>query len=355
MKKLSIIFGLFILLVSGQILAKDPLKVGFIYVSPIGDAGWTYQHDQGRIAIEEEFGDQIQVKYIESVGEGPDAERVIRKLASSGYDLIFGTSFGYMNPMLKIAKAFPKVVFEHATGYKTSRNMGNYTPRFYEGRYLAGIAAGSKVKSNFIGYIAAFPIPEVVRGINAFALGAQSVNPKAKVKVIWTNSWFNPGKESEAANTLLAQGADLLTHHTDSVAVVKAAQDKGKYAIAYHSDMKKHGGEAQLGAVIHLWHDFYSSKVRDVLDGNWEASSLWYGISKDMVDFQITSDLLDDDIIDKIEQTKEGIPDGTIHPFTGPIIDQRGKLRVAEGEVLTDQDMLSMNYFVRGVIGRLSN
>ena len=335
--------------------AKDPLQVAFVYVSPIGDAGWSYQHDQGRLAAIDKFGDKITTKYIESVNEGADAERVIRKLASSGYDLIFTTSFGYMNPTLKIAKQFPKVIFEHASGYKTAKNMGNYLPRFYEGRYLAGMAAGAASASNLIGYIAAFPIPEVVRGINAFTLGAQSVNPAARVKVIWTNAWFDPSKETEAANSLIAQGADLLTHHTDSVAVVKAAKDKNIPAIAYHSDMQKHAGKAQLGAVIHVWDKFYIDKIQQVLDGTWQSGSLWQGIPENLVDFKVTTNQLDSEVVDKIDSSKAQIAAGRLHPFTGPIYDQKGEQKAKAGEILSDSDLLSMDYFVRGVSGRLGN
>ncbi len=329
-----------------------PLKVGFVYVSPIGDAGWTYQHDLGRLAVEKKFGDKVETKYFESIGEGPDAERIIRKLASSGYDLIFATSFGYMNPTLKVASAFPEVVFEHATGYKKSKNMGNFSPRFYEGRYLAGIAAGKKTKSNIIGYVAAFPIPEVVRGINAFTLGAQSVNPNVKVKVLWTNSWFDPGKESEAANSLIAQNADILTHHTDSIAVVKTAKDNGINAISYHSDMKKHGKEAQIGAVVHNWGKFYIAKIEQVLNGTWKSQSLWQGIPEGLVDFKVTSEL-DKNTAELIEQHRKGIANRSFHPFTGPITDQAGNVRLAKNFVANDQMLTQMNYFVKGVEGKL--
>ena len=236
----------------GAAQAPAPLKIGFIYVSPIGDAGWTHQHDIARLAMEKNLGGKVTTKFIESVPEGADAERVIRELAQSGHQLIFTTSFGYMNPTIKVAQQFPNVHFEHATGYKTAKNVGTYNARFYEGRYLAGIVAGKMTKTNVAGYVAAFPIPEVVMGINAFARGMRSVNPKAEVKVVWVNSWFDPGRESEAANTLAAQGADVLTHHTDSTAVVQAAEAKKIYAVAYHSDMSKYGPNAQITAVTHV-------------------------------------------------------------------------------------------------------
>lgn len=346
---------LFLSLIIGSmfsVLMAAPLKVAFVYVSPIGDAGWTYQHDIGRIAIEKKFGSKIKVRYFESIKEGPESERVIRKLASSGYDLIFTTSFGFMNPTLRVAKAFPKVYFEHATGYKTSKNMSNYSPRFYEGRYLSGIAAASKSKKGVVGYIAAFPIPEVIRGINSFTLGAKSINPNIKVKVIWTSSWFDPSKESEAAKTLVLNGADVLTHHTDSITAVKIAKDKGIYAIAYHSDMKKHGGSAQIGAVVHNWENYYTNEVNKVLNKTWKTSSVWLGMKEGMVDFIISSNL-DKNIKAKIKKAKKGIINGSFNIFTGPIKDNKGKLRVKAKSSLNDSDLAKMNYFVEGVEGKL--
>ncbi len=352
MKKLLIaLVSVFVVTFQAQ-AADKPLKIGFVYVSPIGDAGWTFQHDLGRIGIEKEFGDRIETKYIESVAEGPDAERVIRKLASTGYGLIFATSFGFMNPTLKTAQRFPKVVFEHATGYKTSKNMGNYSPRFYEGRYLSGIAAGAKTKTNVIGYVGAFPIPEVVRGINAFALGARSVNPDVVVKVVWVNSWYDPGKESEAANSLITQNADVLTHHTDSIAIVKAAASKGKFSISYHSDMQKHGGQSQIGAVVHKWTKFYSEKVNEVLSGTWKSESKWLGIKEGMVDFYVTAPM-DASVKSKIAKARAGIVDGSVHPFAGPIKNQQGKMMINEGASADDKALGSMNYFVEGVEGKL--
>ena len=236
-----------------QTPAAAPLKIGFVYVSPVGDAGWTSQHDMARKAMEQALAGKVVTQFVENVPEGPDAERVIRELAQKGNGLIFTTSFGFMNPTLKVAQQFPKVKFEHATGYKTAANVGTYNARFYEGRYLAGIVAGRMTKTNVAGYVAAFPIPEVVMGINAFTRGMRSVNPKAEVKVVWTSSWYDPGKERQASETLVSQGADVLTHHTDSTATVQAAEAKQVYAIAYHSDMTKYGPHAQLTAVTHVW------------------------------------------------------------------------------------------------------
>lgn len=341
------------MVVAGSVSAEEPLKIGFVHVSPIGDAGWTYQHDLGRKAIEEKFGDKIQVKYIESVPEGAEAERVIRDLASSGNKLIFGTSFGFMNPMVKVAKAFPDTHFEHATGYKTEANMGNYNARFYEGRYLAGIVAGSMTKSNTLGYVAAFPIPEVVMGINAYIRGAQSVNPKAEVKVVWINSWFDPGREREAAVALMDQGADILTHHTDSTAVVAAAEEKGKYAIAYHSDMSKYGAKAHLTAVTHHWEQFYIDQVQQALDKTWKPSSLWGGVKEGMIGLSALNAVVPKEVADKVEQAKADMIAGKLHPFAGPVLDQDGKERVAAGGNITDEDLSKMDYYVQGVQGKL--
>ncbi len=333
--------------------AADPLKVGFIYVSPIGDAGWTYQHDLGRKALEEKFGDKIEVKYIDSVPEGAEAERVTRELAASGNQLIFGTSFGFMNPMLKVAKAFPDTAFDHATGYKTADNLGNYNARFYEGRYLAGIVAGSMSKSNVLGYVAAFPIPEVVQGINAYTRGAQTVNPDIEVKVVWVNSWFDPGREREAADALIDQGADVITHHTDSTAVVVAAEEKGKYAIAYHSDMAKYGPKAHLTAVTHHWEDYYIKQVQAVLDGNWKPTSVWGGIKDGMIDLAPMNEAVPADVVAKVEEAKTAIAAGSLHPFAGPVLDQDGKEVVAAGTDMTDEAMSKMDFYVKGVQGKL--
>ncbi len=330
----------------------EPLKIGFVYVSPVGDAGWSYQHDLGRQAVVQRYGDRVKTRFFESIAEGPDAERVIGKLARSGFDLIFSTSFGFQNPTLSVAHRYPSLVFEQATGYKRAPNVGNYSPRFYEGRYLAGVAAGGSTRSNIIGYVAAFPIPEVVRGINAMALGALRANPKAQIRVIWTNSWFDIAKESDAADSLVAQGADVLTHHTDSVAVVKKAKDLGVHAIAYHSDMKKHGGAAQLGAVVHNWQDFYTDIVESVLEGTWQSQSIWDGIDQGMVDFVVTSEMKSD-LSQLLRTTKQQIVNGQLHPFDGPIVDQDGSQVLAKGAYLSDQELLRMDYFVSNVQGRL--
>lgn len=329
------------------------LKVGFVYVSPIGSAGWTYSHDQGRRHLERVFGDKIKTTYVEKVPEGTDAERVIRQLAASGHTLIFTTSFGYMDPTIKTAKRFPNIRFEHATGYKRSKNVGTYLARFYEGRYLAGIVAGKMTKSNRLGYVAAFPIPEVVRGINAFIRGARSVNPKATVRVIWVNSWYDPGKEREAAETLITQGADVLMQHTDSTAVVQAAEAKGVYAIGYHSDMSKFGPKAHLTASIHNWRGFYEKTVRKVLDGSWKSGAVWGGIKEDMVRMAPFNAAVPEATRKLVAEAIAAIKAGTLHPFQGPVKDQTGKVRIAAGTVMTDGDLAKMNWYVEGVVGSL--
>ncbi len=340
--------------ISGTALqAAEPLKVGFVYVSPIGDAGWTYQHELGRLQMQEALGDKVESKYIENVPEGGEAERVIRQFAADDYELVFTTSFGYMNPTLKVAKRYPKVTFEHATGYKKAKNVGTYVARFYEGRYLAGILAGKMTKTNIAGYVAAFPIPEVLRGINAFTLGMRSVNPEAEVKVIWTNSWFDPGREQEAAEVLIAQGADVVTHHTDSTAVVKAAEEKGIYAIGYHSDMSKYGPNAQLTAVTHHWGDFYTQIATEVVDGSWEPRDVWGGVKEGMISLSPINDAVPEDVKTLVAEQEAAIKSGTLHPFQGPIKNQAGEVVVAEGEAMSDADLQKMEWYVEGVQGKL--
>ena len=332
---------------------KEPLKIGFVYVSPIGDAGWTFQHDTGRKEMEKALGGKVTTKYIESIPEGADAERVIRDLAQSGHNLIFTTSFGYMNPTLKVATAFPKVNFEHATGYKTAKNVGIYNARFYEGCYLAGIVAGKMTKSGVAGYVAAFPIPEVVMGINAFARGMRSVNPKAEVKVIWTNSWFDPGRESEASNTLISQGADVLTHHTDSTAAVQTAEAKKVYAIAYHSDMSKYGPNAQLTAVTHHWGDYYTRVAQSVLDGKWQPDNVWGGIKDGMIKLAPFNKIVPPDVVAMVKKAEGEIAAGKLSPFTGPMKTNDGREVLAAGKTLTDAELSKMDYYVEGVVGKL--
>src|SRR5690606_31052434 len=257
----------------------DPLKVGFIYVGPIGDYGWSYQHDQGRLAIEEEIGDKVDTTYVESVSEGPDAERVIRQLAAAGHDLIFTTSFGFMDPTAKVAKMFPDVKFEHATGYTRLDNLSTYSARFYEGRWIIGTIAGLMTETNKIGYVASVPIPEVVRGINAATLAARKVNPDVEVQVVWVNSWYDPAKEADAAKALIAQGADMLMQHTDSPAALQVAENEGVFAFGQASDMAKFAPTAQLTAIIDNWAPYYIDRTRAVMEGTWESQDTWGGLA----------------------------------------------------------------------------
>ncbi|WP_083232560.1 MULTISPECIES: BMP family ABC transporter substrate-binding protein [Endozoicomonas] len=334
---------------------EKPLKVGFVYVGPVGDAGWTYGHDEGRLEMVEKLGKNIETTYVESVSEGADAERVIRKLAQQGHDLIFTTSFGYMNPTLKVAKQFPNVKFQHATGYKRGKNVGTYSARFYEGRYLTGVIAGHMTKNNVIGYVGSFPIPEVVQGINAFTLGLRSVNPDATVKVVWINSWYDPAKEREAAESLIAQGADIINQHTDSPAPVQAAQDKGVYAFGYDTDMTRFGPDAHLtGSMVH-WGGFYTDTAKAVLDKQWKPEDVWGGFSAGMVEMAPYNKAIPEKVIAQVETFKEQIADGTFTIFEGPIKAQDGSIKVSEGTKLNDGDILSMNWYVEGVEGSLPN
>ncbi|MEP6656327.1 MAG: BMP family ABC transporter substrate-binding protein [Betaproteobacteria bacterium] len=339
--------------IAQQGAATAPYKVGYIYVSPIGDGGWTFQHDTGRKEMEKALAGKVVTKYVEAVPEGADAERVIRELAQSGNQLIFTTSFGYMNPTIKIAMAFPNTKFEHATGYKTASNVGIYNARFYEGRYLAGMVAGRMTKSNIAGYVAAFPIPEVVMGINAFTRGMRAVNPAAEMKVIWVNAWYDPGREKQAADTLVSQGADVLTHHTDSTAVVQAAEADKVYAVAYHSDMSKYGPHAQLTAVTHQWGAYYTKVVSDAIAGRWKPGNVWGGLRERMIKMGPFNAAVPKDVQDLVNKTAGEIGAGKFHPFTGPMKDNEGKDRLAAGKVMTDEVLSKMDYYVEGVQGKL--
>jgi simple sugar transport system substrate-binding protein len=330
----------------------EPLKVGFVYVSPVGDAGWTSQHHLGRGEMLKALGDKVTSTFVEKVPEGADAARVIRDLAQQGHKLIFTTSFGFMNPTLKVAEEFKDVKFEHATGYKTAANVNSYNARFYEGRYLAGMIAGRMTKTNTLGYVAAFPIPEVLQGINAFALGARSVNPKAQVRVVWVNTWYDPGKERDAASALMGQGADVVTHHTDSTATVAAAEEKGKMAVAYHSDMARFGPNAQLAAVTHHWGDYYTRRARAALDGSWKVEPVWGGIREGMIKLEGLSDKLPKDVVDAVKAREDELRKGAFHPFTGPVRTNDGKV-VVESGALSDEQLSKMDYYVEGVVGKV--
>lgn len=332
--------------------ADDPLKVGFIYVGPIGDHGWSYQHHEGLKAVEAAYGDKVKTTFVESVSEGPDAERVIRQLAASGHGLIFTTSFGFMDPTVKVAKQFPKVKFEHATGYKRADNVATYSARFYEGRYIAGQIAGKMSKKGKAGYVASFPIPEVIRGVNAFLLGMQSVNPDAEISVVWVNSWFDPGKEADATKALIAQGADIITQHTDSPAPMQTAANAGIPAFGQASDMHEFGKTAQLTSIIDNWAPYYVARVGAVLDGSWESQDTWDGIQPGMVQMSPYSNM-DYEIAKAAKETEDLIRLDRLHPFAGPIVDRDGKERVAEGETADDGMMATMDFFIKGVIGDL--
>lgn len=332
-------------------MAQDgPLKIGFLYSSLIGDAGWTYQHDLGRLALEAEFGDLIETAFVESIDGGADAERVIRQFASEGYGLIFGTSFNHMNPMARVAAQFPDVAFEHATGYTQDANLAIYHTRAYESRYLVGMVAGAMGDS--MGVVASYPIPEVLRGINAMTLGARSVNPEFTVKVVWLSSWFDPGLERTASDALLDQGVDVLAHFTDSPAVVQAAEDRGKYVVAL-GDMAQYGENSHLTALVYNWAPYYIERVKAVLDGTWETSNTWEGISADMMTIAPFAAAVPQDVRDMVMAKKDEIGSGAFHPFQGPLVAQDGSVKVEDGALPDDGMLLSMDFYVEGVEGSL--
>ena len=346
-----LVFGALCLSLNSAVLANshDPLKGAFVYVGPTGDAGWTYAHDEARKYMEKELGNKVETSYVESVAEGAGAEGIITELVKDGNQLIFTTSFGYMNPTLKVAKKFPKVKFEHASGYKRLDNMGTYFDRAYQGRYLTGMVAGLMTKSNLLGYVASFPIPEVIRGINAFTLGARDVNPKAKVKVVWVSSWYDPGKESEAANTMINMGADVVTQHTDSPGAINAAEKNGVYAIGYHSDMSDYGPKAHLTATVHNWGPLYVAKAKSVLDGTWKSQDVWGGLGENALDLAPYNNQVPKTVRAVVDHSKSLIAKGKLHPFAGPIKDQTGRLRVLAGKSMSDAEMLRMDWYVEGV------
>lgn len=333
--------------------AAEKLKIGFIYVGPTGDFGWTYQHDQGRKAIEEKLGDKVETSYVESVPEGADAERVLRQMAQAGAGLIFTTSFGYMDATIKVAKDFPDVKFEHATGYKRADNVSTYSSRFYEGRHVIGLVAGRMTKANKVGYIASFPIPEVVRGINAAYLAAKSVNPDVEFSIVWVSSWFDPGKEADAANALIDQGVDVIMQHTDSQAAMTIAQEKGVMAFGQASDMAQFGPDAQLTAIIDNWDDYYIARAEAVLDGSWKSEDVWGGFVDDMVHMAPFNKSLPADVKAEAEAAIEAIKSGKLHAFTGPVNKQDGSVWLKEGETADDGTLLGMDFYVEGIKGEL--
>lgn len=327
----------------------EPLKAGWVYVGPIGDFGWTHGHDVARRAVEAEFGDAVKTTYVENVAEGPDAERVIRQLASSGNKLIFTTSFGFMNSTVRVAKQFPDVKFEHATGYQTLPNLAVYNARFHEGRTVCGTIAGHVTQSGIVGYIGSFPIPEVVMGINAFTLSARKIRPDLRVKVVWANSWYDPGKESDAAKTLIDQGADIICQHTDSPAPLQVAEARGVHGFGQASDMRAYAPNAQLTAIVDDWSDYYVERTRAVMEGTWESHSVWYGLAKGMVVMAPYGPAVPAEVAKAADTTREAIVDGTLHPFTGPIRNQKGEIAVPEGETIDDETLQKMDWYVEGV------
>lgn len=337
--------------------APEPLKIGFVYVAPLSDAGWVRQHDEGRKAIEAALPGQVKTTYVENVAEGADAERVIRDLAMQGHQLIFTPSFGYMEPTLKVAKDFPGVKFESITGYKRAPNVATANARYYEGRYLAGVAAGRMTKANIAGYVAGFPIPEVLQGLNAFTLGMRSVNPKAQVKVVWLNVWFDPPQERDAAMRLFDQGVDVIAFHTGSTAVMKAAQDRGRWAVAYHSDMRQVAPDAQLVAVTHRWGDYDTRRAKAVLDGTWKSEDTWGGVKEGMVRVGDFGPKVPEAVRQEVLARQQDIADGKLQPFRAgsqDVRDNEGHVAIAKGSALTDPQILQMNWLAEGVQGRIA-
>ncbi|ETW13880.1 basic membrane lipoprotein [Roseivivax marinus] len=334
----------------------DPVKAGFIYVGPIGDGGWTYEHDQARLAVEEEFGDQVETVYQESVPEGADATRAITQMALSGADIIFTTSFGFMDPTVEVAAQFPDVKFEHATGYKTADNVSTYSARFYEGRAIQGHIAGSMTETNKVGYIASFPIPEVIRGINAAYIHAKKVNPDVEFNVVWAYTWFDPAKEADAARALIENGNDVILQHTDSTAPQAAAQEAGDViTFGQASDMSEYGPEPRVSSIIDNWAPYYIDRVGAVIDGTWESQQVWHGIDEGMVEIGEISSAVPEELKAEALDLKERIASGEYHPFTGPINRQDGSEWLAEGETATDETLLGMDFYVEGLTGEIPN
>lgn len=352
-RTLTFLIFLIFLSLGFNVFAKD-IKAGFIYVGPVGDGGWTYAHDLGRKEMEK-LPFVKPSTYIESVPEGSDAERVITSLVKKGHNVIFTTSFGFMDATIKVAKRFKDVIFMHCSGYKTAENVGTYFGRMYEPRYLSGIIAGKITKSNIIGYVAAFPIPEVIRGINAFTLGVRSVNKDAVVKVVWTQTWFDPGTERNAAESLLDVGADVLAMHQDTPATLQAAENRGKYAIGYNSDMRSYAPKGFLTAPVWNWGAIYKYIAENIHNGTWKSEQIWWGMDKNAVDLAPISDAVPANVKNYVMNIKNQIVEGKLKIFSGPIKDQSGKIILPEGKTFTDTELLSMNFFVEGVQGSLNN
>jgi basic membrane protein A and related proteins len=339
-----------LLLLPRRARADEILKVAFVYVSPIGRAGWSYQHDLGRQAMEKALPGKVATRFVESVAEGPDSERVLRDLAGQGHKLIFATSFGYLEPALRVAAEFPDVRFEHAGGYKGAANLKTYNARYYEARYLAGMLAAGSSRSGIAGYVAGFPVPEVVQGINAFALGMREVNPKAELRVVWLDTWFDPARERDAALALIGQRADVLTNHSGSSAVPQAAEEKGVQLIAYQSDMSAFAPNAQIAAVTHHWGGYYTREAEALLAGRWSATPWWGGMRDGVVQLGALKRGLPAALIERVEAQRRAIAEGRFQPFSGRLVDAEGTLRQASGS-LGDRAIASMDWFVQGVSG----
>ena len=330
-----------------------PLKIAFLYVSPIGDGGWTYQHDLGRRAIQEKFGDKIETSFVENVPEGADSERVMRDMASQGNQLIFATSFGYQEFVQKVAADTPEVKFEHATGYKTAANVAAYDTKTFEGAYLAGIVAGGMSKTNTVGVVASVPIPEVLRNINSFVLGAQSVNPTIKAKVVWVNEWFSPPKESEAATSLINGGVDVLYQNTNSPAVLKTAEERGVRAFGKDGDMSAFAPKAHLGSAVIDWTPYYAQVTQKMLDGQWQSGSFWWGVKEGAIDLVKIADDVPQDIQDKVAKARDGLKDGSFAVWTGPVADNSGKELLNAGQVGDETFLRNINFYVNGIEGNV--
>ncbi|MCE8511855.1 BMP family ABC transporter substrate-binding protein [Ruegeria pomeroyi] len=337
-------------------MAEDKTKVGFVYVGPVGDGGWTYEHDKGRQAVEAEFGDKVETVFVESVPEGPDAERVMTQMALEGADLIFTTSFGYMDPTINVAKKFPKVKFEHATGYKQAENVSVYSARFYEGRAVQGTIAGRMTKSNIVGYIGSYPIPEVIRGINSAFIHARKVNPDVQFKIVWAYTWFDPAKEADAAKVLIEQGADVILQHTDSTAPQAAAQAAGNViTFGQASDMSEYAPMPRVSSIIDNWAPYYIARTKAVMDGTWTSVSTWDGIGAGMVGIGEISDAVPADVKAEALALKDALANGSYHAFTGPLKKQDGSDWLAEGETADDGTLAGMNFYVEGIEGDIPN
>ena len=339
--------------VSAPAPKPEPLKIAFAYVGPVGDGGWSFAHDNARKALEKEFGDKVHTSFVESVAESADAERVFRDMVAQGNKLIFGTTFGYMEPMLKVAADAKDVNFQHATGYKTAENMSTYDSRTYEGAYMAGVIAGKMSKTGTLGVVASVPIPEVIRNINSFTLGAQSSNPKIKTKVVWVNEWFNPPKETEAATSLINGGADVLFQNTDSPAVLKTAQDKGKRAFGWDSDMTAYGPKAHLASAVINWTPYYVHTVKDVLEGKNASTQSWWGVKEGAIDIVSIAEDVPAETKAKLDEIKAGLKDGTFVIWKGPIMDNTGKEQIAKDAVADDKFLGGLNFYVKGVEGKI--